>query len=141
MMWPNRCTCPPRPRGPPWDDGSDMVCSWCEDIEGREWAEAFAEDDPPTEDELEDAGWFALYFWQGSPWTSIIIGCGRCDRSREFEGLGDDGAIRAARRQGWHVEFKPLRRGHESMPYIRCPEHKDEIGRSALAQHQDGSGG
>jgi hypothetical protein len=47
------------------------------------------------------------YFWQGEPWTDIVVGCGLCDRRRGFAGLGSDGGIRTARRQGWQVEFRP----------------------------------
>jgi hypothetical protein len=58
---PQRCTCGPRPRGPPWDDGSeDGPCAYCEAVdEGRtnEDYEALEDGPAPNLDELEDGAW------------------------------------------------------------------------------------
>lgn len=69
------------------------------------------------------------YFWQGEPWTDIVVGCGLCDRRRGFAGLGSDGGIKAARRQGWRVEFRPK-------ALIRCPEHA-AVAKALPPQPQD----
>jgi hypothetical protein len=56
MFAPNRCTCPPRPRGPPWDDGADDgPCEWCEDAPYRDLTEAHADGECPNPEEMEEA--------------------------------------------------------------------------------------